>query len=262
MNKAITKNIHEKRKYKSSGIASWAKEERPRERLLNQGPQALTDAELLAILLRVGIKGLNAVEFGRQLLAKFGSLRGMLKSPFYTLLQIKGIKSAKAAQLAAAMEIARRISFPDVQEHAKISSTQKATEYLRGRLQGLSDEHFHVLYLNSHKKLLEDVLIAKGTVDSVTPPIRTIVIHALQLNASGIIAGHNHPSGEIEPSESDRLLTKDLIAACHPLNLTVLDSIIIGTDKTYSFADSGLLDELALESMAPLPRKAKASIIL
>jgi len=242
-----------KAKSYSKGIVSWPADERPRERLLSRGPNALTDAELVAILVRVGFEGTSAVELGRKLLKQFGSLRTMAEAPLAALLDIKGLKGAKVAQLAAAMEIARRISLPDKRNGIYIKGTSQAASYLKERLRGLADENFRVLYLNKQNRLLDDSLIAEGTVGSVTPPIRKIVARALQVNASGIIAAHNHPSGAIEPTEADRLLTADLISAARPLGVKVLDHIIVGDEKTFSFADNGLIDELELEALAPYP---------
>jgi DNA repair protein RadC len=239
------------------GIAAWPEEERPRERLLRRGPQALTDAELIAILIRVGYQGTNAVELGRQLLKQFGSLRGMAEAPVGALLEVKGLKGAKAAQLLAGMEIARRVALPDRRERVQIKGTVQAAEYLGERLRGLPEEHFRVLYLNRQNRLLEDYLAAQGAVDGVRPPLRNIITRALQVNASGLVAGHNHPSGAAEPSESDRLLTRDLIAAGRPLGLRLLDHVIVADETTYSFADSGLLDELELECLAPEPPPVK-----
>jgi DNA repair protein RadC len=240
-------------KSQSHGIVSWPQDERPRERLLSRGPQALTDAELVAILVRVGFQGTNAVELGRQLLKRFGSLRAMAEAPLAALLDVKGLKGAKAAQLAAAMEIARRVSLPDKRDRVYLKSTMAAATYLGERLRGLADEHFRVLYLNRTSRLLEDALIAQGVPDSVRPPLRAVVAQALKANATAMIAGHNHPSGRAQPTESDRLLTSDLIAACRPLGLRLLDHVIVGEEATFSFADSGLLDELELECLAPEP---------
>jgi DNA repair protein RadC len=248
-------------KSKTSGIASWPQDERPRERLLSKGAQVLTDAELVAILIRVGFKGTNAVEMARQLLTQFGSLRAMVEAPVIALLEVKGLKGAKAAQLIAAMEIARRVSVPARRGQLVIKSTATAGEYVRERLKGLSEEQFRVLYLSRRNTLLEDTLIAQGSVHSVCPPLRNIIARALQVNASALIAAHNHPSGAAEPSESDRMLTLDLIAASRPLGLKVLDHVIVGEEKTFSFADSGLLDELDLLCLAPgkLGRHSKLS---
>ena len=238
-----------------SGIAQWPKDERPRERLLSRGPHALTDAELLAILLHVGVQGKSAVELGRELLERFGSVPAMMSAPLSAWKGIKGLGDAKLAQLLAALELGRRAALPTTRDKTVIKSTQQAADYFTARLRGLPDEHFRVAYLNRQGRLLEDALIAEGTVDAVRPPVRSIVARALQTNASALIAAHNHPSGAAEPSEADQLLTRDLIAACHPLGLKVLEHVIVTDDGYYSFADTGLLDELGLETLAPLPAK-------
>ena len=162
-------------KAKSKGIVTWPEGDRPRERLLRMGAQSLTDAELVAILLRVGVQGINAVELARQLLKKFGSLRALAEAPLSALLEVKGLKGAKAAQLVAVMEIARRISLPDSRDRVTIKSTNDAMEYLQSRLHGLSEEHFRALLLNKRGVLLEDALLAVGSVDRARPPIRLIV---------------------------------------------------------------------------------------
>jgi DNA repair protein RadC len=187
----------------------------------------------------------------RQLLKQFGSLRAMVEAPVIALLEVKGLKGAKAAQLIAAMEIARRISLPATRGQMVIKSTAMAVKYLRERLRGLAEEQFRVLYLNRRNVLLDDALIAQGSVDAVRPLLRNIVARALQVNASALIAAHNHPSGAAEPSESDRMLTQDLISGSRPLGLKVLDHVIVGEETTFSFADSGLLDELELLCLAP-----------
>ncbi len=242
------------------GISSWPEEERPRERLLKRGAEALTDAELIAILLRVGVRGLSAVDLARQLLERFGSLRAMVEAPTLALLEIKGLKEAKAAQLTAAMEIARRSRLVSEEQRQKITSTKQAGEYLLDRLRALPEEHFRVLYLNRRNVLLSDILIARGDATKVHVSLRQIVANALQVNANAIIAAHNHPSGDTKPSESDRLLTKDLIASTRPLNIKVLDHLVIGGEVFYSFADTGLLDELELECLAPGTTKSSARL--
>ena len=244
-----------KAKKTSQGIVSWPEDERPRERLISKGPNALTDSELIAILVRVGFEGTNAVELGRKLLSQFGTLRAMAEAPLSALMDIKGLKGAKVAQLAAAMEIARRVSLPNKKNGIYIKGTAQAANYLKERLRGLAEENFRVLFLNKQNRLLDDALIAEGTVGSVQPSIRKIVARALQVNASGLIAAHNHPSGSVEATEADRLLTFDLISASRPLGIKVLDHVIVGDEKTYSFADSGLLDELELESLASYPSR-------
>lgn len=241
--------MREKKPRESKGIVTWPESERPRERLLRIGAQALTDAELLAILLRIGFKGTSAVELGRQLVKKFGSLRAVAEAPLIALRSFKGLQGkdgAKVAQLAAALEIARRISVPDSREKVRLASTREAASRLQAELRGLAEEHFRVLFMNRRSILLDDALLAVGAVDKARPPIRLIVARALQANASAVILGHNHPSGAAEASESDRFFTEDVLKALKPIGVKVLDHVIVGADKVFSFADSGLLDEIAL----------------
>lgn len=244
-----TNNTH---KHTNSSIASWPEDERPRERLLTRGPHALTDAELLAILLRVGVQGQNAVELGRELLKRFGSVQGMMAAPLTAWSGIKGLGGAKQAQLLAALELGRRAALPAIREKTVIKSTQQAADYFAARLRGLAEEHFRVAFVNRQGRLLDDALIAEGVVDGVRPHIRTIITKALQSNASALIAAHNHPSGAVQPSEADKTLTRDLIAVCRPIGIKILDHVIVAEDGTFSFADSGLLDVLNLENLSSL----------
>lgn len=230
----------------SQGIKAWPLNDRPRERLLRQGPQSLTDAELVAILLRVGVRGTNAVELARQILQKFGSLRALAEAPLSALFDIKGLKNAKVAQLGAVMEIARRVTLPDSRDRVLLKSTSDAVEYSRRRLHGLAEEHFRGLLLNRRGVLLEDSLFAVGTVNQVRPSMRMVVERALQSNASAMIVVHNHPSGKAEASESDKLFTQDLISALRPIRIKLLDHLIVGADSVFSFADSGLMEEILL----------------
>jgi len=231
---------------KSKGILTWPEGERPRERLLRSGPQSLTDAELVAILLRIGVRGTRAVELARHMLKKFGSLRAVAEAPLSALLEVKGLKGAKAAQLVAAIEISRRIALPDSRENINLKSTGDAAAYLRSRLHGLAEEHFRGLFLNRRGILLEDALLSVGSVDQARPPIRLIVARTLQANASAVIVAHNHPSGAAQPSESDKLFTEDLYAALKPIRVQLLDHVVVAGDSVFSFADSGIMDEIAL----------------
>lgn len=233
-------------KVRSRGIVAWPEGERPRERLLRSGAQSLTDAELLAILLRTGLRGTSAVELGRQILKKFGSLRALSEAPLFAILEVKGLKGAKAAQLAATMEVARRVSLPDTRKRITLKDARAVTAYLQSHLQGLAEEHFRALFLNRRGALLEDALLATGSVNQARPSIRSIVTKALQANASAVIVAHNHPSGAAKPSESDRLFTEDLFAAMKPIGVKLLDHIVVGGDEVYSFADHGMMDEIAL----------------
>jgi DNA repair protein RadC len=235
---------------KSKGILTWPEGERPRERLLSSGPHSLTDAELVAILLRIGVRGTSAVELARHILKKFGSLRAVAEAPLSALLEVKGLKGAKAAQLVAAIEISRRIALPDSRKSINLKSTSDAAAYLRSRLHGLSDEHFRALFLNRRGILLEDALLSVGSVDQARPAIRSIVARTLQANASAIIVAHNHPSGAAQPSESDKLFTEDLYAALKPIKVRLLDHIVVAGDSVFSFADSGIMDEIVFTRAA------------
>ena len=243
------------RKQGRSGIAKWPEEERPRERLLSHGAHSLTDTEVIAILLRVGVRGKSAVELARELLKRFGTVQAMMSAPLTAWDGTKGLGNAKLAQLLAGLELGRRAGLPALRENTTIKSTKQAANYFKARLLSLSEEHFRVAYLSRQGRLLEDALIAEGTVDTVRPHIRTLVSRALQTNASAIIVAHNHPSGIAEPSDVDKLLTRDIITACNPLGIKVLDHVIVGDRDCFSFADSGLLDELSLETLAPQPSK-------
>lgn len=250
---------------KQSGINGWPEGERPRERLLAHGSEVLSDAELIAIIIRVGVQGISAVEMGRKLLDQFGSLEKITQAPLSALLEIKGLKKAKASQLQAAMEIAKRVSARRItstgDERPRITGTTQAANYFRALLNGLPDEHFRVVYLNRRNIVLGDSLIARGDVASVSVSLRQIVSRALQMNASAIIAAHNHPSGVAKPSESDRLLTKDMISATRALGIRVLDHLIIAGDDIHSFADSGMLDELELECLVPGEAVSNSSFV-
>ena len=218
---------------------------------MSRGAHSLTDAEVIAIILRVGLQGKSAVELARELLKRFGTVQAMMSAPLMAWDGIKGLGKAKRAQLLAGLELGKRAVLPTVREKTIIKSTKQAADYFRARLLNLSEEHFRVAYINRQGRLHEDALIAEGTVDSVRPHIRTIVARALQTNASAIIVAHNHPSGIAEPSEVDKLLTQDIIAACNPLGIKVLDHVIVADRDCFSFADLGILDELRLETMAP-----------
>lgn len=203
------------RKRQGRGIAAVAQDERPRERLLARGPLCvLTDAELLAIVLRIGVEGKNAIELGRELLHRFGSLQAMISVPLSAWDDIKD-GNVKKAQLVAAMMDAG-VALPTTREETYLKSTTQAADYFAARLRGWPRNTFAWPISTAKAVGPDDSLIAKGTVNTVHPPMRSIVARALQTNASVLIAAHNHPSGVAEPSAADKELTRDLIAACHP----------------------------------------------
>lgn len=249
----INKTTNKKRS--KTGINTWPKDDRPRERLFRQGAHALTDAELLAILLRVGMQGTSAVELSRQILKKTGSLKALSETSLSALLAIKGLKDAKVAQLSAAIEIARRINKPDTRNKVVIKTTLEAKKYIQSRFLALTEEHCRAILLNRLGVVLEDTLLAVGSVDRARPSLRLIVSCVMQTNASAIILAHNHPSGVAVASESDKIFTGDVVSALHPIGVRVLDHIIIGDNNDFSFADSGLLDEIILMSGVTIERK-------
>ena len=209
------------------GIKDWPKSERPRELLLDKGPEFVSDAGLVAILLRIGIKGKDAVSLGRDLINRFGGLRGLLNTDKKELEEVPGLGPAKIAQLLAATEIAKRQLKEKVVNGIKIRGPQDLIEYLSTSMASLREEVFKVVFLNSANVVLAIEDLFKGTVDQSAVYPREIIKRALELNASGLIFVHNHPSGDLKPSKSDLSLKRKLVEACLAVNLTPLDHLII-----------------------------------
>lgn len=226
---------------KLKGIKNWPKSERPRELLLEKGPEFVSDAGLVAILLRVGIKGKDAVSLGRELLNHFGGLRGLLNANKKDLQKISGLGPAKIAQLLAATEIAKRQLKEQIVGKAAIHGPEDMIEYLSMSMANLKEEVFKVVYLNSANKILAIEDLFKGTIDQSAVYPREIIKRALELNASGLIFVHNHPSGDLKPSPSDLSLNRRLIEACLAVNLTPLDHLIISPSGYLSFKEKGLI---------------------
>ena len=185
------------------GIKSWPKSERPRELLLDKGPEYVSDAGLVAILIRSGLEGKDAVTLGRELLKHFGGLRGLLNANKKDLEDIKGLGTAKIAQLLAATEIAKRQLKEEIVGKAVINGPEDVLEYLSVSMSNLKEEIFKVIYLNSANVVLAAEDLFKGTVDQSAVYPREIIKRAFELNASGLIFVHNHPSGNLKPSEHD-----------------------------------------------------------
>ncbi len=225
------------------GIADWPEDERPRERLQREGPGALSDAELLAIFLRVGVRGKSAVDLARGLIEQFGgSLPRLAAAPVEELQRLPGMGPAKAAQLAATLELARRALRHDMSRRDVLSSPQQVRDYLRLRLGSLAHEVFVVLLLDAQNRLIEAVEAFRGTLTQTSVYPREIVKTALAYNAAAVIFAHNHPSGVAEPSRADDLLTRQLKQALELVDVRVLDHFIVaGTDPPLSFAERGLL---------------------
>jgi len=220
-----------------SGIKKWPENERPREKLFKYGEHTLTNAELLAILFRTGAKGMSAVDLGRQVVERFKTFRNMSHTDISEMRSFKGIGDTKIAQLRASFEIARRFMSEPKKSSSVIKSPKDAAGLFMPRLRDIKKEIFQVLLLNSKNNIIDIVEIEEGTVDQANPHIREIALKALQNFAASIIAAHNHPSGEPEPSKEDGVFTKNLVAACSALQINVLDHIIIGDNRYYSFAE-------------------------
>jgi len=228
---------------KNHGIKSWPKSERPRELLLEKSPEYVSDAGLVAILLRTGIEGKDAVTLGRELLKQFGGLRGLLSASKKDLENIKGLGIAKIAQLLAATEIAKRQLKEEIVGKTVISGPEDVLEYLSLSMSNLKEEVFKVVYLSSANVVLAAEDLFKGTVDQSAVYPREIIKRAFELNASGLIFVHNHPSGNLKPSQHDLSLNEKLVKACRAVDLTPLDHLIIGPTGYISFKDKGMFRE-------------------
>lgn len=211
-------------------IKDWPEDERPREMLLEKGPGALSDAGLLAILLRTGKKGQNAIELARELIEKFGGLPGLLSARQEDLRKIKGVGKAKSAHLLAAMEIVRRQFRQPLQKINVIENPDTLFEYLTTSMHNLQREEFRVLHLNKSKHLIGEETLFRGTVDESPIYVREVVESAIRKKASALIFAHNHPNGQARASAEDKTLTIDLINACKTIQIPVLDHVIIGQD--------------------------------
>ena len=222
-------------------ITDWPADERPREKLLAQGADVLTDAELLAIFLRTGIQGKTAVDLAQDLLIEFGSLQALLKADCTTFTQAKGLGNAKYAQLQAVLEMARRHTFEELERGDVLTSPEATRAYLSGRLRHYPYEVFACLFLDNQHHIIEFEELFKGTIDGASVYPREVARKALEHNAAAIIFAHNHPSGISEPSQADKSITHKLQQALGLLDIRVLDHFIIGDGIPYSFAEHGLL---------------------
>jgi len=222
-------------------IADWPADERPRERLLRHGAGALSEAELLAILLRTGIAGVSAVELGRALLARFGNLQRLFAATLPEIAAVRGLGPAKYVQLQAVVEMARRALQESIGERDALSSPQAVREFLRLSLGGRAHEVFLVMFLDSQNRLLGSEELFRGTLTQTSVYPREVVKTALRYNAAGVIFAHNHPSGVAEPSRADELLTQTLKQALALVEIKTLDHFIVAGSRTISFAERGLL---------------------
>lgn len=214
---------------------------RPREKLLAQGPSALADAELLALLLRTGIQGTGVLQMAAQVLAKFGGLGGLLRAERDALRTVKGLGPAKCAELQAVLELARRALAMELAQRPVFDSPQSVRDYLKLQLGELAHEVFAVLFLDAQHRLIAYEPMFRGTLTQTSVYPREVLKRALALNAAAVILAHNHPSGVAEPSRADEFLTQSLKSALAMVDVRVLDHMVVGRGPVVSFAERGLL---------------------
>ena len=222
-------------------ITDWPVDERPRERMLARGAEALSDAELVAIFLRTGVKGRSAVDLAREALRRFGSLTALFGASSADFCASPGLGAAKYVQLQAVLEMARRALKEKLAGGAALSSPQAVRDYLRLRLQALEHEVFVGVFLDAQNRLLAVEELFRGTLTQTSVYPREIVKRALGHNAAAVIFAHNHPSGIAEPSRADEMLTQTLRQALALVDVKVLDHFVVGSGAALSFAERGLL---------------------
>lgn len=223
-------------------ITDWPQDERPRERLVKQGAAALSDAELLAIFLRVGVRGKSAVDLARELITRFGGLNGLFAASKADLCAIKGMGEAKYVQLQAVLEMARRALAEEIKQADTLSTPQAVRDYLRHTLSRLPHEVFVAVFLTSQNRVIAVEEIFRGTLTQTSVYPREIVKQALTHNAASVIFAHNHPAGTASPSQADRALTKTLAEALALMDIRVLDHLIVAPGMALSFAEQGLMN--------------------
>ena len=222
-------------------ITDWPAAERPREKLLLQGAEALSDAELLAIFLRTGSQGKTAVDLARELLLGFGGLRPLLTADQKTFYQHHGLGPAKFAQLQAVLEMSRRHLFETLQRGDILTDPAATRRYLQARMRDFPHEVFACLFLDNRHRVICFEELFRGTINGASVHPREVVKRALRHNAAALILAHNHPSGVAEPSEADKHLTRQLQKALGLVEVRVLDHIVIGDGEAVAFAERGWL---------------------
>jgi DNA repair protein RadC len=223
------------------GIADWPEDRQPREKLLARGEAALSEPELLAIILRTGVRGKSAVDLARELLERFGTLHGLLEAEPEAIQRSSGLGPAKSAQLRAVLALVKRALGQEVQRRDNLSSPQAVRDYLRLNLAQRDREVFAAVYLDAQNRVIKVQELFTGTLTQTSVFPRDVVRYALLNNAAAVIFAHNHPSGLAEPSRADELLTQALKQALAVVDVRVLDHFIVGAGAAMSFAERGLL---------------------
>lgn len=226
----------------SFSIKNWNQDDRPREKLLTKGRTALSDSELIAILISSGNREESAVALSKRILAGAeNNLNKLGKMDVKDLMRFKGIGEAKAVTIAAALELGRRRSGEEGLKQKKINSSQSVFELLQPIIGELPHEEFWIVYLNNSNKVLQTTQLSKGGITGTLVDVRLVFKNALQLGAVAVILGHNHPSGTLKPSNADKALTQKLKTAGESLDIKVLDHLIVTENSYFSFADENLL---------------------
>lgn len=222
-------------------INEWPEHERPREKLLQRGPAALSDAELLAIFIRTGVPGKTAVDVARDLIDRYGGLRDLLGAGPEELCETPGLGEAKYVQLQASLEMGRRFLAEKLKREVTLGSTRETREFLQAQLRDRKNEVFCVLFLDNRHRVLVFEELFQGTLNGTAVYPREIVKRALKHNAAAVILAHNHPSGVAEPSRADELLTNRLKEALTLVDIRLLDHLVVGDGETVSFSERGLI---------------------
>lgn len=228
--------------YQKLSIKNWSEEDQPREKLMAQGRQILSDAELIAILIGSGNREESAIELCKRILNESqNNLNELAKFTVSDLTKFKGIGEAKAISIVAALELGRRRKSEEILEKVQVSSSNQVYEYIKSVLTDLPHEEFWIVILNRANKIIGKQLIGRGGVSQTTADVKVIFKKSIDKLASAIILAHNHPSGNLKPSPSDISLTKKVVEGANLLDLKVLDHLIIGDGNYLSFADEGLI---------------------
>jgi DNA repair protein RadC len=223
-------------------ITDWAVEDRPREKLIRKGISILSDAELIAILISSGTRKRSAVDLGRELLGMVNNnLNSLGKLSVQDLLKVKGIGPARAVTISAALELGRRRSLACVPDALQIKSSRDVAEIFQPLLSDIPHEEFWVLFLNRSNRVIDKMKLSQGGISGTVTDVRIVMKKAVEYLASGIIVCHNHPSGNLNPSESDTRITSKIKEAGNLLDVQLLDHLIISDRDYYSFADNGLI---------------------
>jgi DNA repair protein RadC len=225
----------------TTGLKSLPQDARPREKLLARGPSALSDAELLALLLRTGLPGKHVIQLAQELLDRFGGVAGLLHTGTESLKAIKGLGPAKRAEVVAVLELARRALAQELRQQPLFDSPRAVREYLQLQLGARQHEVFAVMFLDSQNRLLALEELFRGTLTQTSVYPREVVLRALHHHAAALVLAHNHPSGNAQPSRADEALTQSLKAALALVDVRVLDHFIVTRDRATSMAELGMV---------------------